>query len=73
MLKNIIIITMAVAATAVVTTLVVTGKTVKVEAGNLERNSSIVYYAVGDELIQHTVVKDGEGNVIVDKMVSVNN
>lgn len=73
MLKNIIIMTMAVATTAVVTTMITSGKTETVEAGNLERNKNIVYYAVGDELIEHTVVTDGNGNIVVDKMVSVNN
>ena len=78
MLKNIIIITMAVVGTAVYTGISTQGivKNDFEAASNLERNETINYKAItGDNpfILQEKIVTDGEGRVILEKYSSVNN
>lgn len=74
MLKNFIIITMSVA-TTIIATIAATGNISvnDVKAGsNLERHVSKIYYTLGTELVERTVVLDGDNNIILDRLSSVN-
>jgi hypothetical protein len=64
---------MAIIATTAATVCAVNGTTAKVETGDITRNTSKVYYTVDGKLVEHTVVTNSKGEIILDKMSSVNN